>query len=170
MLALHCYDIDAALACQALLVAPPGSRSDLAIGPLQEVVIEWRDLSRQGQFRGVALLRAKSQVLQSTPRVEPGGFWILRAKEPVPFVFQVSTTDACQLQKDIEAFRQRVKPMEGRKTQPVEVKVSVRWSPGFALAERSDAALSKPDASASPGDQNFDELLARLCNGNAKKE
>src|SRR5262249_52755469 len=76
-----CYAMAGSIVCQVLLSAP----SDLAIGGIRQVDIEWRDLTRRGQYRKVSLLQQAAQIVQLAPRAEPGTFWILRAKEPLPF-------------------------------------------------------------------------------------
>ena len=89
------------IVCQVLLSA----RTDLAIGAIRQVDIDWRDLTRRGAYTTVSLWQQASQVQQLAPRVDPGGFWTLRAKEPLPFAFQIATPDACRRDDQISLFQ-----------------------------------------------------------------
>lgn len=161
-----CYTTDVFLVCEALLA----TRSDLAVGALQQVDVEWRDLTRSGAFKEVSLFQQKSQVVQTAPRVDPGGFWMLHAKEPLPFAFQVPKPDACRLNEQIVAFRQRVEPLPGTHPQPLEVRFRAYWGRGFGLVRRNDAAVWDPAVTAEFADPNFDSALAALCSGIKRPE
>lgn len=154
-----CYVMAGSAVCQVLLSA----RSDLAIGVIRQVDIEWRDLQRSGAFTKVSLLREASQIVQLAPRAEPGGFWTLHAKEFLPFAFQIATPDACRLYQQIAAFKQHVKPIPGSPPRPLEVRFKIYWQPGFGLVPRKDAALSIEVWTDEFSDPQFDTELARLC-------
>jgi hypothetical protein len=146
--------------CQMLLSAD----SDLAIGNIRQVDIEWRDLRRMGQFTKVSLLQQTSQIVQLAPHVEPGGFWILRAKEPSPFAFQIARPDACRLYQDIAAFRRRVKPMTGvPPSPPLEIWLGIYWQPGSGLVSRKDASISPGTSTEEFADPELDSDLTTLC-------
>lgn len=134
-----CYAMAESVVCQVLLSA----RSDLAIGVIQRVDIEWRAVTLSGKSTKVSLQQEASQILQLAPRVEPGGFWILRAKEPLPFAFQIATPDACRLYEQVSNFRRGVEPIPGLLPPLVEVEVAftIYWGPGFGLVRRKDAAV-----------------------------
>jgi hypothetical protein len=166
-----CYAMDESVVCQVLL----STRSDLALGAIQQVDIEWHDV--RGRSAKVSLRPQASQILQLAPRVEPGGFWILRAKEPLPFAFQIATPDACRLHEQIADFRRRVEPMPGLPPLvDVQVTFTISWRPGFGLVPRKDAAVLYLHARTEEWDPNtsvfdrtavlvdfFDTGFASLC-------
>jgi hypothetical protein len=154
-----CYVMAGSAVCQVLLSA----RSDLAIGVIRQVDIEWRDLQRSGQSTKVSLLREASQIVQLAPRAEPGGFWILHAKEPLPFAFQIARPDACRLYRQVASFKQRVDPIPGAPPEPLEVRFTIYFQPSFGLVPRKDAAVSIEAWTEEFSDPQFDTGLARLC-------
>jgi hypothetical protein len=159
-----CYVMSESVVCQVLLSAP----SDLAIGMIRQVDIEWRDLRREGNLRKVALLPQNSQIVQLAPHPEPGGLWILHAKEPLPVAFQIATPDACHLYQEIAAFRQRVKPLphwppSAPPSPPLELEFTIYWQPGFGLVPRKDAAASFVTSTELFAASAFDTGLASLC-------
>jgi hypothetical protein len=154
-----CYGMAGSAVCQVLLSA----RSDLAIGVIRQVDSEWRDLQRSGGFTKVSLLREASQIVQLAPRAEPGAFWILHAKEPLPFAFQIATPDACRLYQQIAAFKHRVRPIPGLQPRPLEVRFTIYWQPGFGLVPRRDASVSIEAGTDEFSDPQFETTLARLC-------
>jgi hypothetical protein len=62
-----CYVMARSVVSQMLLTAP----SDLTIGAIRQVDIEWRDLRRRGDLAKVSLLQQSSQIAQLAPHVEP---------------------------------------------------------------------------------------------------
>ena len=108
--------------------------------------------------------REASQIVQLAPRAEPGSFWILHAKEPLPFAFQIATPDACRLYQQIAAFKQRVEPIPGSPLRPLEVRFTIYWEPGFGLVPRKDAAASIEAWTDEFSDSQFDTELTKLCN------
>ena len=155
-----CYAIAESVVCQVLLSAD----SDFAIGGIRQVDLEWRDLTRRGKFTMVSLRPEVSQVVQLAPRTEPGGFWILRAKEPFPFAFQIATADACQLLEQIGDFQRRTPQIPGASAKPLEFRFTLCWRPGFALVAREDAAKSFVITTEAFADPGFYNALTGLCN------
>lgn len=151
-----CFASDDAMVCQALLTA----RTDLAIGALQRIDIEWRDLTRSGQFKKFLPV---SQVAQLNPRVELGGFWTLRAKEPMPLAFRIAKGDACRLRTEVAAFRQRVMPTEEGQRPRLELLFTIQWRPGYGLVKRDDAALANPRVRFELAGPDLETAMGDLC-------
>jgi hypothetical protein len=154
-----CYVVSQSVVCHVLL----STGSDLAIGIIRQVDIEWRDLTRRGTDTTVSLLQERSQIVQLAPHADFGEFWILRAKEPLPLAFQIATPDACQLYQQIAAFRRRVAPIRGNSLQPLKVRLKIYWQPGFGLVPRQDAGASFTTSTDEFDDRTFDTGVASLC-------
>lgn len=159
ILSPSCDVTQKSLTCQALLT----TESDSAIGTLQRVEIDWRDLTRSGQSTTKTFLPSKSQVTQLTPRVDTGVFWILRKADPLPLAFQVSASDTCQLYGDILAERRTLPEISSRDSSSLELSFSVYWKPGFGLGARKDAAIPSPNARGDSVTGDLDTMLAAAC-------
>jgi len=152
-----CFVTSDSLVCQALLV----SRSNLAIGSVDDLRVSWRDASRSGAFKAIPASGGPPPAVQ-TPRAETGTFWNLRANEPLPLSIALSRSDACGMVAAVQDLRRRVPPF-GSDAPSLELEVFVTWQSGYGLVARDDAALRKPDVRIYVTDPFLEQDLQKFC-------